>query len=57
MITVELEGRPQARIEARSLEEERKLRLWLARSRDVRGLPTLLARLLEELDGLDREGA
>lgn len=40
-------------VDAESLEDERRLRLWLRRSEAFQTLPEFVARLLDELDRVD----
>jgi len=57
LIEIPLERRGHIVFDADSLENERRLRLWLRHSAALRELPEILARLLDDLDAIDREAA
>jgi hypothetical protein len=50
VITVPLEGPAQILLDADTLEDETRLRVWLRRSSALATLPGVLHRLLDDLD-------
>ena len=50
LIELPLEGLPQLRIRAATLEDERRLRVWLRRARGARLIDEALRELLEVLE-------
>ena len=50
VVTLNLEGRPSVTIQAATLADEHRLRLWLHRSGALRDLSALVQAALEELD-------
>jgi hypothetical protein len=57
VIELPLEQPGRITLVAHTLEDERRLRVWLRRSREFQRLPGILARLLDDLDDADRMAA
>jgi hypothetical protein len=57
VIIVPLEEPGTILLDAATLEDEFRLRLWLRRSSVLKALPGILARLLDDLDDHDRMAA
>jgi hypothetical protein len=57
-IVVSLEGEARVFLYAKTAEDETRLRrVWNSRTDDLRNLDAVVRRLLNELDGPDREAA
>jgi len=56
-IVLPLEEAGRIIIAAESVEDERRLREWLRRSRSLAALPVILERLLDDLDEYDARRA
>ena len=57
LIVLPLEGRSRIIVDAVTKEDELRLRKWLRTSSSMLALPEIAARVLDDLDDLDRDAA